>query len=89
MEKVKVYTKQRKGILKELAENGCHVTTADHVAVEWKEDTKKFMYLVLGFQEMKTFEMKRFMIFMLALLMALITAACKQKEIQDPQPATN
>ena len=40
MEKVKVYTKQRKEILKELDENGCHVTTADHVAVEWKEDTK-------------------------------------------------
>ncbi len=40
MEKIKVYTKQRKEILKELDEQGYHVTTADHVAVEWKEDTK-------------------------------------------------
>lgn len=40
MEKMKVFTKQRKEILKELDEKGYHVTTADHVAVEWKEDTK-------------------------------------------------
>lgn len=39
MEKITVFTKQRKEILKELDEKGCHVTTADHVAVEWKEDT--------------------------------------------------
>ena len=40
MEKITVYTKQRKEILEELDNKGCHVTTADHVAVEWKEDTK-------------------------------------------------
>lgn len=40
MEKVIVYTKQRKEILKELDEKGYHVTSANHVAVEWKEDTK-------------------------------------------------
>lgn len=40
MKKITVYTKQRKEILEELDTNGYHVTTADHVAVEWKEDTK-------------------------------------------------
>ena len=40
MEKVTVYTKQRKEILKEFEEKGYHVTTKEHVAVEWKEDTK-------------------------------------------------
>lgn len=40
MDKVIVYTKQRKEILQELDATGYHVTTKDHVAVEWKEDTK-------------------------------------------------
>ena len=40
MERITVFTKQRKEILKELDEKGYHVATADHVAVEWKEDTK-------------------------------------------------
>ena len=40
MEIVTVYTKQRKEILDELADNGYHVTNAAQVAMEWKEDTK-------------------------------------------------
>ena len=37
MEKITVWTKQRKAILQELEEQGYHVTKREHVAGEWEE----------------------------------------------------